>query len=239
MSARPIPADQVENDTRAIESVHARLEPIWRNKPGFWGWLTSVNHKSIALRSIITAFVFFALGGVEAALMRMQLARPENSLIGPDRYNQIFTVHGSDDDVPVRRPGGAVRRALPRADDDRHARTSRSLGSMRLATGRTSSAVSLLYVGLFTNTGPDQGWFSYPPLAGPEFSPGKRVDIWAQMITFTEIAAIVAAIEIIATVFKQRAPGMSLNRVPLFVWAMVDHVVHGADRDALSWPRRA
>jgi cytochrome c oxidase subunit 1 len=79
----------------------------------------------------------------------------------------------------------------------------------------------LLYVGLFTNTGPDQGWFSYPPLAGPEFSPGKRVDIWAQMITFTEIAAIVAAIEIIVTVFKQRAPGMSLNRVPLFVWAMV------------------
>jgi cytochrome c oxidase subunit I+III len=220
VSARPIPAEQVENDASSIESVHARLEPIWRNKPGFWGWMTSVNHKSIALRSIITAFVFFALAGVEAALMRAQLARPDNSLIGPDRYNQLFTVHGSTMmflfAVPVVQSValylvpmmiGTRNVAFPRLN---------AFGYWTYLIGGV-----LLYVGLFTNTGPDQGWFSYVPLAGPEFSPGKRVDIWAQMITFTEIAAIVAAIEVIATVFKQRAPGMSLNRVPLFVWAMV------------------
>src|ERR671926_751882 len=79
----------------------------------------------------------------------------------------------------------------------------------------------LLYGGFFLNTGPDAGWFAYVPLSGPEFSPGKRVDIWAQMISFTEIAALVGAVEIITTVFKQRAPGMSLNRIPLFVWAQV------------------
>src|SRR4030081_4078412 len=79
----------------------------------------------------------------------------------------------------------------------------------------------LLYVAFFANTGPDAGWFAYVPLAGPEYSPGKRVDIWAQMITFTEIAALIGAVEIVTTVLKQRAPGMSLNRIPLFVWAML------------------
>src|SRR5206468_4853410 len=76
-------------------------------------------------------------------------------------------------------------------------------------------------VGLLLNVGADAGWFSYVPLAGPAYSPGKRVDIWAQSITFTELAALVAAIEIIVTAFKQRAPGMSLDRVPLLVWSMV------------------
>jgi cytochrome c oxidase subunit 1 len=79
----------------------------------------------------------------------------------------------------------------------------------------------LLYVSLLTNVGPDAGWFSYVPLAGPDFSPGKRVDVWSQMITLTEISGLVAAVEIITTVFKQRAVGMTLNRIPLFVWAMV------------------
>jgi cytochrome c oxidase subunit 1 len=78
-----------------------------------------------------------------------------------------------------------------------------------------------LYVMFFLNTGPDTGWFSYVPLAGPEFSPGKRVDVWAQTITFTEISALVAAVEIIVTIFKNRAPGMTLHRMPLFVWAML------------------
>jgi cytochrome c oxidase subunit 1 len=79
----------------------------------------------------------------------------------------------------------------------------------------------LLYIAFFLHVGPDAGWFAYVPLSGPQYSPGKRVDIWAQMITFTEIAALVGAVEIIVTVFKQRAPGMSLNRLPLFVWAQL------------------
>jgi cytochrome c oxidase subunit I+III len=220
VSARPVPVEAVPGGVAADDSVHARLEPIWKNKPGLWGWLTSVNHKSIALRSIITAFVFFALAGVEAALMRAQLARPENSLIGPDKYNQLFTVHGST---------MMFLFAVPMVQSVALYFVPMMIGTRNVAFPRLNAfgywtyliGGTLLYVGLFTNTGPDQGWFSYPPLAGPEFSPGKRVDIWAQMITFTEIAAIVAAIEIIVTVFKQRAPGMSLNRVPLFVWAMV------------------
>jgi cytochrome c oxidase subunit 1 len=79
----------------------------------------------------------------------------------------------------------------------------------------------MLYAALFTNTGPDTGWFSYVPLAGPDFSPGKRVDMFAQLITFTEVAALAVAVELVVTIFKLRAPGMSLNRMPLFVWAML------------------
>jgi cytochrome c oxidase subunit 1 len=69
--------------------------------------------------------------------------------------------------------------------------------------------------------GPDVGWFAYVPLSGPQYAPGKRADIWAQMITFTEISALAVAIEIVVTVFKQRAPGMTLDRIPLFVWSML------------------
>ncbi|HEY0884069.1 MAG TPA: cbb3-type cytochrome c oxidase subunit I, partial [Ramlibacter sp.] len=78
-----------------------------------------------------------------------------------------------------------------------------------------------LYLAFLGNSGADAGWFAYVPLAGPDYSPGKRVDFWAQMITFTELSALVEAIIIITTVFKLRAPGMTLNRLPLFVWAML------------------
>src|SRR5215210_6937054 len=77
------------------ERLHLALERTWRQRTGFYGWLTSVDHKSVGKRYIITAFVFFLLGGLNAALMRAQLARPENTLIGPDRYSQLFSVHGT------------------------------------------------------------------------------------------------------------------------------------------------
>jgi heme/copper-type cytochrome/quinol oxidase subunit 1 len=76
-----------------------------------------------------------------------------------------------------------------------------------------------LWVGLVTNTGPDAGWFAYVPLSGPEYGAGKRMDVWAQMITFTELSALAVAINLIATIFKHRAPGMALHRMPMFVWA--------------------
>ena len=79
----------------------------------------------------------------------------------------------------------------------------------------------IIWVAFVLNIGPDVGWFAYVPLSGPEYSPGKRADIWAQMITFTEVSALAVAVEIIVTVFKQRAPGMTLDRIPLFVWAML------------------
>jgi cytochrome c oxidase subunit 1 len=202
------------------ERLHQELERAWRQPTGLWGWLTSVDHKSIGKRYIVTAFIFFILGGLNAALMRAQLARPENSLVGPDLYNQLFTVHGTTMmflfAVPIMTAMGIYFVPL-------------MIGARNIAFPRLNAygywvyliGGTLLYVGLFTNTGPDTGWFSYVPLAGPEFSPGKRVDIYAQTVTFTEIAALIGAVEIIVTIFKHRAPGMTLGRMPLFVWAQL------------------
>src|SRR5207248_145081 len=74
---------------------HARLLSTWGEPPGFFGWFKKVHHTSIDTRFIVTAFIFFVLGGILAVLMRLQLARPENRFLGPDKYNQFFTVHGS------------------------------------------------------------------------------------------------------------------------------------------------
>jgi len=196
------------------------MERTWRQEKGLWGWMTSVDHKSIAARYVATAFLFFLLGGIEAMVMRAQLARPENRLLDPDLYSQIFSMHGTTMmflfGVPVQLAValyfvplmvGTRNVAFPRLN---------ALGYWTYLVGGL-----LLYSGFILNTGPDAGWFSYVPLAGPEYSPGKRIDVWAQTVTFTEIAALIAAIEIIVTVFKQRAPGMSLNRIPLYVWSVL------------------
>jgi cytochrome c oxidase subunit I+III len=199
---------------------HAALAVTWRERSGLLGWIASVDHKSIGKRYIMTSFVFLLLGGIEAGLMRMQLSRPENSLIGPDLYNQIFTMHGTTMmflfAVPVMTAIGIYLVPL-------------MVGTRNIAFPRLAALSYwtyligglLLYTAFFLNSAPDAGWFSYVPLAGPEFSPGKRVDVWAQTVTFTEIAGLAAAVCIIVTILKHRAPGMSLARIPLFVWAQL------------------
>ncbi|MEA2600321.1 MAG: cytochrome c oxidase subunit [Acidobacteriota bacterium] len=198
-----------------------RLEKTWKvpSNP-LRAWFTNVDHKDLGKRYVVTALVFFVLGGIEAFLMRLQLARPESRLIGPDRYGQLFTVHGSTMmflfAVPIMLGLGTYLVPL-------------MIGTRNLAFPRLNAfsywvylaGGLLLYVGLFTNTGPDAGWFAYVPLSGPGFSPGKRVDIWAQMITFTEISSLAVAVNLITTIFKHRAPGMSLNRIPLYVWSLL------------------
>ncbi|MDB4877211.1 MAG: cytochrome c oxidase, subunit [Gemmatimonadetes bacterium] len=214
-----LPADVTLSPDELLREAMA-LDTTWRDKPGVWGWLSAVDHKTTAKRYIITAFLMFIAGGIEAALMRLQLARPENNLIGPDRYNQLFTTHGTTMmflfAVPIMTAMGLYFVPL-------------MIGARSIAFPRLNAfgfwnyfvGVVFLYVSLFANTGPDTGWFAYVPLSGPAYSPGHRVDVWAQVVTFTEIAALCGAVNIIATVFKMRAPGMSLNRIPLFVWAQL------------------
>ena len=196
------------------------LERTWARPRGVHGWLIDTDHKAIALRYIVTAFVFFVLGGIEAALMRIQLARPENHFLSPDLYNQIFTVHGTTMmflfAVPIMTAFGIYFVPLMVGARDVAFPRLNLYGYYVYLIGGI-----LLYTGFFLNTGPDAGWFSYVPLSGPAYSPGKRVDIWAQMITFTEISALVGAVIVIGTTFKMRAPGMTLNRLPLFVWAQL------------------
>jgi cytochrome c oxidase subunit I+III len=209
--------------TAAGDAEQAELELLARTygeRGGVWSWVTSVDHKSIAKRYIVTCFVFFLLAGLNAVLMRLQLARPENGLLGPDRYNQLFTVHGTAMmflfAVPVMTAFALYLVPLMVGTRDVAYPRLNAFGYWTFLIGG-----GFLFVSLYLNTGPDTGWFAYVPLSGPEYSPGKRVDVWAQVVTFTEIAGLVAAVEIIVTVFKQRAPGMSLNRIPLYVWSVL------------------
>jgi cytochrome c oxidase subunit I+III len=195
-----------------------RIERAWRGPRGIRGWLTTTDHKEIGLRFIVTAMVFFALAGVLALLMRLQLARPQNGFIGPDVYDQLFTTHGTAMmflfAVPVMQGMGLY--LVPLMVGTRNVAFPRLLNfSYWLYLG----AGILLFGGLIANVGPDAGWFSYVPLAGPEFSPGHRMDVWSWMVTLVEISSLASAVDIVTTVLKLRAPGMSLARMPLFVWS--------------------
>jgi cytochrome c oxidase subunit I len=195
-----------------------RLERTWSERRGIYRWFAPVHHTTIGKMYFVTAGIFFLLGGILAALIRIQLSRPENNFLGPDRYNQFFTVHGSTMiflfAVPMMYQAFGVY-LVPLM-----------VGARNIAFPRLAAFSYFIYVGgclllwggLFLNIGADAGWFSYVPLSGPAFSPGKRVDFWAQMITFTELSALAVAVCLIVTILKYRAPGMTLNRMPLLVW---------------------
>jgi cytochrome c oxidase subunit I len=200
------------------EALGERLTRTWSRRPGFLGWLMTVDHKETGRRYIATALIFFVFAGILALIMRTQLATPESGLISADRYNQIFTMHGTTMmflfAVPVMEAMGIYLVPL-------------MLGTRNVAFPRLNAfsywiylcGGVMLWVAFLLNIGPDVGWFSYVPLSGPEYSPGKRTDFWAQMITFTEVAALAVSVVLVATILKQRAPGMRLDRMPLFVWA--------------------
>lgn len=198
--------------------AQARLARTWGSLPGWWGALATVDHKRIGRRYLVTAFTFFALGGMLALGMRMQLAQAGSTLVGPDLYRQLFTVHGTTMmflfAVPVMQ--GIAIYTVPLM-----------AGTRTLAFPRLSAfsywvyllGGAMLWLAFLVDAGPDTGWFSYTPLAESQFSPGKRVDIWAQMVTFTEVSALAVAVSLVTTIVKQRAPGMTLARMPLHLWA--------------------
>ncbi len=203
-----------------IATDTALLETTWADPPGVVGWLKHVDHKSLGRRYLTTAFGFFLIAGILAALMRIQLSRADNTFLSADVYNQIFTTHGTTMmflfAVPVMQGLGIYFVPL-------------MVGARAIAFPRLVAysywmllfGGIFLYVSFLLNAGPDVGWFSYPPLAEALYSPSKRADVWAQLITFTEVASLAVAVSLITTTFKMRAPGMTLNRIPIFVWAQV------------------
>jgi cytochrome c oxidase subunit I+III len=196
------------------------LNNTWSSPPGLFGWFAQVNHKSVGIRFIVTAFFFFTLAGILALLIRLQLARPEMDILSPDAYNQVFTMHGTAMmflfAVPVVEGFGIYLVPL-------------MIGARDMAFPRLNAfgywvfvaAGGMLYFSLLTGNAPAEGWFAYPPLTRSEFAFGRGMDYWAISLTFLEISALVAAVELIVTIFKQRAPGMAISRMPLFVWAML------------------
>ena len=198
-----------------------RLERIWEESPGLSGWITTTDHKRIGLLYLFTTLVFFAAGGIEALIMRTQLIRPENGLVGPGTFGQMFTLHGLTMIfffiIPMT-TGAFGNYLLPLM-----------IGARDMAFPRMNAfsywvflgSGIFLYSGLFTGHAPNAGWFNYVPLASREFNPSSAIDFYCLALIFNGISSTVASINFIVTIFRMRAPGMSLNRMPLFAYAFL------------------
>ena len=209
---------------------------MWESPRG-WRAITDVNNTRIGLLYLGTALLFLVLGGVLGLVIRAQLAVPGNTLVGPDTYNQIFTMHGSVMmflfAVPVVEamgvyllPGMLGARDLPFPRLNAYAFWAYAIGGLAFFTS------------LFAGRAPDGGWFMYPPLTSGRFSPGVGADFWLLGVGFIEISAIAGAIELIVGILRTRAPGMGAGcwqhrfRMDADLWTCADD--EATDRVALE-----
>ncbi|AKJ30045.1 cbb3-type cytochrome c oxidase subunit I [Caldimonas brevitalea] len=196
-----------------------RLRQVWELPRG-WRSITAVNNTYIGKLYIATALLFLVLAGVLALLMRAQLAVPDNTLLSPGTYNQVFTMHGT---VMM------FLFAVPVVEAVAVYLLPNMLGARDLPFPRLSAYAYWAYAfgglaffcTLFVGLAPDGGWFMYPPLTSRVYSPGLNADFWLLGIGFIEISAIAGAIELIIGILMTRAPGMSLGRMPVYAWAML------------------
>jgi cytochrome c oxidase subunit 1 len=187
---------------------------------GIWSWLTTVDHKKIGIMYIAFALFFFVVAGIEALLIRLELAAPGRQLLSPEFYNQLFTMHGTsmiflfiipiltglgNYFVPLQI--GAADIAFPRVN---------ALGLWLLVGGGL-----MMYSSLFLGGLPDAGWTGYAPLSNSTYSPSRGMDIWIVSLQLIGISSLTGAVNFIVTIFNMRAPGMNLMKMPLFAWAVL------------------
>ena len=219
MSTPTAPVDSIEpsqpQPTTALR-LHRQLTAIWATGPG-WQRLASVNHSVIGMRMMVTSFAFFLIAGILGMLIRVQLATPESAFMGAETYNQVFTMHGSM---------MLFLFAIPMVESFAVYLTPKILGTRDFAFPRLTAygdwcylfGATILTVSLIAQVAPNGGWFMYTPLSSNVFNPGMNSDIWLLGVTFVEISALSLAVEIVVSVLKMRAPGMSLDRMPIFAW---------------------
>lgn len=205
--------EAIENKTNTL---HDEFIKVWGNPRG-WRALTIVNHTAVGIRFMVTGGVFFLIGGLIAMLMRTQLALPEQHIIGPALYNQLFTMHGTVMmflfAVPVLE--GLAMYLIPKM-----------IGARDLLFPRLSAfgywcylfGSLILMSSLVLGIAPAAGWFMYTPLSNGVYSPGPNVDFWLLGITFVEISAVSAGVELVVSILRSRTSGMALMHMPLFCW---------------------
>ena len=194
-----------------------RLARTWETPPGIMGAITTVDHKTIGKRYLVTAFVFLILGGLEATAMRAQLTSANEHLLGPAVYNALFSMHGLTMIFLYAAPVlsgfsnyiwplmiGARDMAFPRLN--------------ALSYWIFLAAGIFLYSSVIVGAVPNDGWFNYVPFASAEFNPGLGIDFYALGLTFLGISTTVGAINFVVTIARLRAPGMTVNRFPIFLW---------------------
>ena len=208
---QPIPHSAPE--TRALLK-----RPTWET--GLWSWLTTVDHKRLGILYFVTTFGFFLLGSIEAAVIRAQLAAPNQQLVTPDFYNQLFTVHG----VTM-----VFLAIMPLGTAFANYFVPLQIGARDLAFPRLNAfgywaylAGGLIFYSSFLLGGaPDAGWFAYAPMTQPAYNPGQGIDFYMVGLLISGIGTLVTAMNLIVTIVNMRAPGMSMMRMPLFPWMML------------------
>lgn len=196
------------------------LSRVWGGPPGFLGWFQLVNHKNMGIRYVVSSLIFFLLAGILGLLIRIQLMGPEKNFLSPDMFNQIFTVHGTT---------MMFLFAIPIVEGIGMYVVPLMIGTRDMCFPRLSAfsfyvliiGGILLWLSLIFGIAPNAGWFDYLPLGSRKYSPGINIDIYATVITFIEVSALAAAVELIVTIIKQRAPGMGLSKMPPFVWSIL------------------
>lgn len=203
----------------SLMGAHVGAEAVHGPPPrGPLAWLSTVDHKQVGLMYLLFAVVFLAVGGLEALVMRVQLAWPGLALVSPKAFNQMFTMHGTTMIFFVVMPilTGFANYMLPLMIGARDVAFPRlnAFGFWMLLLGSV-----LLYASFFDEGGPpDAGWFGYAPLTEQPYNSLKGVDYWALGLLVSGIGTVSAALNLIVTTFTMRAPGMRMWDVPLFVW---------------------
>ena len=184
---------------------------------GVWSWITTIDHKRIGILYGVTAFILFLTGGLEAMLMRVQLARPELNIVSPETFNQLFTMHGTTMIFLAIMPLGAAffNFVVPL-----------QIGARDVAFPRLNAFSYWTFLGgalmmkssWFLGGAPNAGWFGYSPITGIKYNPGHGIDFWVVSLLVLGVASLAAAFNFIVTIINMRAPGMTLTRMPLFTW---------------------
>ena len=184
---------------------------------GIWSWITTIDHKRIGILYGVTAYIMFLTGGVEALLMRVQLAAPEQDIVSAEVFNQLFTMHGTTMIFLAIMPLGAAffNFVIPL-----------QIGARDVAFPRLNAfsywtflaGAIMLKMSWFLGGAPNAGWFGYAPLTGEAYNPGHGIDFWMMSLQILGIASLAAAFNFIVTIINMRAPGMTLMRMPLFTW---------------------
>src|SRR5215470_9643834 len=184
---------------------------------GLNAWFATVDHKKIGILYLLVSAVFFLIGGGEALVIRLQLARPGNDLVAPDTFNQLFTMHGTTMIFLVVMPllNGFANYFVPLM-----------IGARDMAFPRLNAFAFwlfplggfLLHFSLVAGGAPAAGWFSYAPLSETAYSSSPGTDYWVLSLLVLGVGSVATAINIVATVLSLRVTGMSIRRLPLFVW---------------------
>src|SRR4051794_1216946 len=200
--------------------VAEELEERWEDAPGLPGFFNTVDHKRIGLRYIYTAFVFFFAAGALALVMCVQLAEPNAGVLSPEAYNEFFTMHGTTMIFLFNTPvlAGFGNYLIPLM-----------IGSRDMAFPRLNAfsywvfllSGIFMYSSFLIGKAPNGGWFAYTPLTDATYSPGLNLDFWGLGVLFVGLSSTAGAVNFIVTTFKMRAPGMTLNRMPIFVWSLL------------------